>query len=220
MPNKKPFRPAVPIFAASLLLAMGRAPAVPLYYSFQGEVIYSTVSSHTLGQPVRYVFLVDRDVDGYTLDGEGNILPIADDVETADFYTMSFYSEYIGGDALAIDNPASPIKESCFCGVDQLHYSEIFSALRGSNSDRSGFDLIDIFSYEKSFGEWSEGQSLLAENFVVNAEGELNSSYSSNLILASITDENPLAPAVPEPSVFALFGLGLLGLAVFAKKRA
>ncbi|MDB5104935.1 MAG: hypothetical protein JWP91_2624 [Fibrobacteres bacterium] len=220
MPNRKTFRPRQALIATALMLAWGPVSAVPVYYSFQGEVVYSTVPTHALGQSVRYVFLVDQDRDGYTRDGDGTIRPRADFTETADWFTLSFYAAYVGGDALATDNPASPIKESCFCGVDQMHYADdIFSALRGSNADPGGFDLLDIYSSEARFNEWGIGQIFRSENFTANGEGEPNSGYSSTLTLASITDANPLLPAVPEPSTLALFGIGLAGLAWASRKR-
>lgn len=204
--------------AAALLLSPAPSRAIPLYYMFQGHVVHSTVPTHSLGQAVDYTFLVDRDRDGQTMDEAGNLRDIPDFFEAVDWYSLSFFASYVGGSALPSDNPASPFNESCFCGIDQLHNDEIFSALRGSNTDPSGFDLIDIFSTEAAFGDWAVGQTLRAENFVMNAPGELNSTYSSILTITGITDANPIA-AVPEPSTFAFFGLGLLGLGALFRKR-
>ncbi len=207
------------MLAASLLLGAASAPATPLYYSFQGQVIYSNASDYVLGQPISYVFLVDQDIDGHSLDGDGNAEPIGDDIEALDFFRLSFYASYVGGDAFASDNPMASIRQSCFCGIDQVHYDEIFSALRGSNGDLSGFDNLDIWSYETRFSDWTVGQSLLAENFVSNGFGEPNTSYSSSMILAAITEENPMPASVPEPSILALFGMGLMGVVLISKSR-
>ncbi|MDQ3002126.1 MAG: PEP-CTERM sorting domain-containing protein [Fibrobacterota bacterium] len=204
--------------AAALLLAPFTSSATPLYYVFQGHVIHSTVPSHALGSSVDYTFLVDRDQDGATIDESGNLSDIPDFFEEIDWYTLSFHASYVGGSALDFDNPASPFKQSCFCGVEQRHYEEKFSALRGSNSDRRGFDLIDIWSTDLGFPDWHVGQSLLAENFITNAPGELNSTYSSALTLTAIEDYNPIA-MIPEPSTFASFGLGFLGLGALFMKR-
>lgn len=208
------------IVAASLMLGAAAMPATatPLYYSFQGQVIYSNASAYALGQSVSYVFLVDQAIDGHTLDGDGNVQTIEDYSEALDFFRLSFYAAYVGGDAFTSDNPLSPFRQSCFCGIDQVQYDEVFSALRGSNGDLGGFDNLDIWSYGTRFSDWTLGQSLLAENFVSNGPGELNTSYSSSIILTAITDENPL-PAVPEPSILALFGLGLMGMFLVSKSR-
>jgi hypothetical protein len=208
-----------PVIALSLMLGAASAPATPLYYSFQGQVVYSNAPDYVLGQPISYVFLVDQAIDGYSLDGGGNVQPIGDYSEALDYYRLSFYASYVGGDAFASDNPLSPIKESCFCGIDQVHYDEIFSALRGSNSDLSGFDNLDIWSYETRISDWTVGQSLLAENFVSNGPGVVNTSYSSSMILASITEENPMPASVPEPSILALFGMGLMGIFLVSNSR-
>jgi hypothetical protein len=204
--------------AAAVALAPERAAAVPLYYSFDGEVVYSTVASHALGQSVHYVFLVDYDRDGYFVDGDGNIMMDGDYVEAPDYFRNSFYSEYIGGDALLEDNPLSELKETCYCGLDIRRYDEIFGAVRGSNFDPRGFDLIDVFSYEARFPDWAVGQNVIAENLVANGFTTPNSSYSSLMTLTAITDENPMG-TVPEPSILAMFGLGLLGLGLAANRH-
>jgi hypothetical protein len=199
---------------ASILAAAARPLATPLYYSFTGQVVYSTLSAYPLGTDVTYVFRVDRDAPGYTVDNLGQARPQEDYVEQPDYFTRYFLADYIGGSIVPADNPASETKESSHYGMDQMHYgSDIFSALRGSNSDPAGMDLLDIWSADQLFEDWQVGKSVLGENLVENEPGALNSSYSSSLVLASIDTRNPFdVPAVPEPSAYALFALGLLGL--------
>lgn len=218
MQSRQKSRTGIYLLAAALSLGAATATATPLYYSFQGQVIYSNAADYVLGQPISYVFLVDQDIDGHTLDGAGNVQPVGDYIEAVDWFYLSFYASYVGGDAFASDNPMSPAKESCFCGIDLMRHDEIFSALRGSNGDLSGFDNLDIWSYDTRFADWSVGQDFLAENFVANGPDELNTSYSSSMILTSITEDNPL-PSVPEPSILALFGMGLLGTALASRYR-
>jgi hypothetical protein len=213
MASPIPFRPSV-LAAALILGAASRPQAVPLYYSFAGQVVYSTLSGYPLGADVTYVFRVDTGAPGYTVDGSGQARTLSDEIEGPDFFQKYFLADYVGGSALAADNPASEEKESFHYGMDLMGYEDgPFSALRGSNSDPRGMDLLDIWSTEGFFADWHVGQSFLGENLVVNAPGELNSSYSSSLVLTSIGAENPLeVAAVPEPSAYALFVLGLLGL--------
>lgn len=218
---KSPASPtlAVAAFLAATLLPAPASHALPMYYTFEGSVIYTTTDSRPLGMAVDFTFLVDRDLDGQTLDEAGSASTVPDYFEAVDYYTLSFYASYVGGSALTSDNPASEFKQSSLQGIELRRYDEIFSALRGSNSDLSGYDLIDIWSYDLDFGDWHVGQSLLGENFIINGPGELNTSFSAALTLTSITDYNPIA-AVPEPSTLSFMGLGLLGLgAVFWKRR-
>ncbi len=218
---KNPASPtlAAAAFALATLLTAPASYAVPMYYTFEGNVIYTTTETHPLGMAVNYTFLVDRDLDGVSLDEFGNPTIIPDYLEAIDYYALSFYAAYVGGSALTTDNPASEYKSSAQHGDEIRRYDEIFSALRGSNSDLSGFDLIDIWSYEVNFGDWYVGQSLNVENLVANGPGENSTMYSAALTLTSITDYNPLE-SVPEPSTLSFMGLGLLGLgAAFWKRR-
>jgi hypothetical protein len=200
--------------AALLLVAAARPQAVPLYYSFTGQVDYTTLSDYPLGMDVTYVFRVDRSAPGYTVDGLGQAQAMADYVEEPDYFTKYFLADYIGGSNNPSDNPASEDKESSHYGMDIMRYQdEIFSALRGSNSDAGGMDLLDIWSADALFEDWQVGMNVQGENFVQNGPGEENSTYGSSLVLASIDTRNPLeAPTVPEPSTYALFALGLVGL--------
>lgn len=203
------------VSAAALVLgAAARPQAVPLYYAFAGQVIYTTLPGYPLGMDVTYVFRVDRDAPGYIVDGNGNVLVQGDDVESPDYFRKYFLADFVGGNIIPTDNPASPIKESDHFGMDIMRYeSELYSALNGSNSDPSGADWLSVWSGSSLFSDWQVGQSFLGEDVVLNGPGESNSSYSSSLVLASIGESNPLeVQAVPEPRSYALFALGLLGL--------
>lgn len=204
---------------SAVLLFAARAQAVPLYYTFSGEVVYSTMPEYPLGRSVTYVFLVDRDAQGYVVDGAGTISMMDDYFEAPDYYQDFFLAEYVGGDIIPRDNPASLTFQSSHYGMDIRRYDELFSAVRGSNGDPAGFDLLDIWADGSLFGDWTEGRSVLGENFV-SAGGAPNDSYSSTLVLTSIDTQNPFETgAVPEPSAIALFALGLLGIGLSLRKR-
>ena len=204
----------VSLAAALILGAAARPQAVPLYYSFAGQVVYSTVSDYPLGTDVTYVFRVDRDAPGYTVDGQGPPQVLGDDVEQPDYFTKYFLAQYVGGSAIPLDNPQSQFHESDYYGMEIMRYeSEIYGALRGSNSDLRGSDMLEISSAEAFPENWQVGQRFVAEDVIYNGPGELNSSQSAFVTLTGIGSSNPFdVQSVPEPSAYALFGLGLLGL--------
>lgn len=204
----------VPLAAALILGAAARPQAVPLYYSFAGQVVYSTLSDYPLGTDVTYVFRVDRDATGYTVDGQGQVQPLGDDIEQPDYFRKYFLAQYVGGSAVPWDNPASEYHESDDYGMEIMRYeNEIYGSLRGSNSDPSGWDMLEISSSDAFPENWQVGQRFVAEDVVFNGPGEMNSSQSAFVTLTGIGADNPFeVQSVPEPSAYALFGLGLLGL--------
>jgi len=120
----------------------------------------------------------------------------------------------VGGSAVPWDNPGSEYHESDYYGMEIMRYeSEIYGALRGSNSDPRGWDMIEISSPEAFPENWQVGQQFVAEDVIFNGPGEMNSSQSGFVTLTAIGSDNPFeVQSVPEPSAYALFGLGLLGL--------
>jgi hypothetical protein len=207
--------------AAAVLCAASLAQAVPLYYAFAGQVIYTNLPGYPLGMDVTYVFRVDRDATGYEVDGSGAIRPQQDVFEGPDYFRDYFLADYIGGSAIPADNPAAELHESFHYGMDIMRYQDdLYSRLLGSNADPGGGDFIDIWKTGRLFADWEVGMGLLGENGVFNGPGELNGSYSSSLTLVSIGADNPLGvAAVPEPGSRALFALGLIGLGL-ALRRA
>lgn len=80
-------------------------------------------------------------------------------------------------------------------------------------------DSADIFMYgvagltADSFNSLSNGKQSFAEAHIQGISSNLNSVW-----VVPISDRSTPAP-VPEPGSFILFGIGLLGLAVYAKRR-
>lgn len=86
-----------------------------------------------------------------------------------------------------------------------LGYWEIFSNMAGSGS----FDGIEVTYSIGDFG----AQSLTWNN------GDIVSPPLFSVDYRSATDKGPILSAVPEPSTYALFGLGVLSLVVAYRRR-
>jgi hypothetical protein len=198
------------------LLAMSAlsVSAAPVYVTFEGSVSNSTAQGYVRGQAVRYYFMVDHDLDGYTIEN-GVRNDLSDYV--GDDYTIDFLqTDYLGGDAMAADLPGAPEVSEFHYGYSYSYFGSPTSVLGGSNFDPSGSDYLYIFSTQNLFESWAVGQAFSGVNYNTGADGRV--SVSSALTLTGISGTNPIQPAVPEPSSLCLMGLGILGLATGARK--
>ncbi|HLP42021.1 MAG TPA: PEP-CTERM sorting domain-containing protein [Fibrobacteria bacterium] len=199
--NKK-----IGLTAAALLLAGNSAMALPVY-TFAGSVTSSNYAGINVGQCVSYSFRVNFDEQGYYYAAGGTfserLYLSYNDNGLLDEY---FVADYLYGNAISTDIPLrywEPFGEDHMVAQSPTGGVTFY----GSNSDRSGSDFISI-SGPGFLSDWKVGQSVWGGNSVLGNGGEgLN--VSSRLTLVSISDDQP---AVPEPSVMALFGLGLIGL--------
>lgn len=204
---------------ATLLLSLtGIASASPVYYTFEGAVsnaytdgpngYYSPTSTHfTAGQAVSFTFMADLDLSGYST-YSGNISAMTDDG-----WGHYFYSDYLGGSGIATDMPTH------LNGTSNFGYTAASqSGLVASNDDLTGFDVLRVDRYNRTIYDWTQGMTGFNGQHVM-FNGSYREFNNFNLTLTSISDTRPSTEAVPEPTTLALAGLGLLGLAMRARKR-
>jgi hypothetical protein len=191
------------------------ALASPIYYSFQGPVGFSNAPGIATGQTVHYVFTVDQDLNGYyTYNGAS--VPQTDYVYGGNLVDY-FASDAVGGDIIATDNPNPPYAYEWHYGYSYLYAGSKYSYLSGSNNDPSGIDAVWVDGSGFLLDEWQVGQTFQGSNTTYSDAGLLE--VNSTLTLTAISPENPLlAGAVPEPATLALFGAGILGLGLLARK--
>jgi hypothetical protein len=196
---------------SALLLAASMASATPVYYTFAGTVTTSNASAagYGTGTAISYTFMVDLDAQGYIK--QYGVPYEFQDVSDANGTIDHFLVEYVGGSALLTDyNPGSPLE--FHRGYSQNYMTSFNSLLAGSNSDPAGADNITV-SRNGTFDLWYEGMTGFQSS---NTNRQYN--IAGAMTLVDISDVNPYA-AVPEPTTFAMMGLGLLGLGISVRKR-
>jgi hypothetical protein len=204
------------ILGCMFAVAAMNAAAAPVYYSFEGTVTYSIITDIAYGQTVHYTFMADLNVDGYS--NENGILIHATDAGTPGNSIDYFYSDYVGGDAIAVDPPSSFYGTlSYHMGYSQINLGFPSSLVLGSNGDPSGYDYAYAYSDNSPIGSWYVGQSFQGYNAIGGAAGVYDA--YSDLTLVAIGGTNPLE-AVPEPSTLALLVLGVVVMAAVRKRKA
>jgi PEP-CTERM motif len=205
---------SISIIAGMFAFTALTAVASPMFYSFEGTVASATSAGFSVGQAVRYAFVVDRAVDGYYSINGSSIAWTS----YSDGYGLHerFSAQYLGGDAITTDLPKD-LQVEFNLGFSETYYAGVQSGLDGSNADHSGYDNIAVFSYTSLIQNWVVGQSFFGSDETYG-NGGYSEYVKSNLILTSISDTNPIG-AVPEPSTLALMGLGMLGMGLAARKR-
>jgi hypothetical protein len=200
----------IPLMALAIVMSALPTLASPVYYTFSGQVTSSQYAAIAVGQTVSYTFSVDLDQQGYTIT-DSDVQPLADDPSSGVDW---FLADYVSGDAIAID-PAFAISNESHYGFVQSSGSGDNSALKGSNADPSGLDIIWIAG-NGNISDWTLGQSVTGQNQIASNSAPYSFAVNSNLTLTSISGGT--AAAVPEPSEWVLFGGGLLGMAGFARR--
>jgi len=196
---------------------IGHVWAVPMYYTFEGEVIYDRWDTLGLldafgitnGDQISYTFLIDIERQGIEWENDGVIYGtykdrpnndmffaklISDPYLTPDWYNPD-YGTYVG------DNDSDPFERADFSDY----------SMQGGREDEVTFKMshrVWISSDEGFIQDWQVGKIVDSSEWV-NGPGEnIYSGFGSELTLTKIE-----SVPVPEPTTMFLFCTGIAGLA-------
>jgi hypothetical protein len=232
MKIKRIFKTIVGFFAAFGVISVN---AVPLYYVFEGMPNISPPPAYTgaetlsaeryleiMGQsvetPVSYVFYVDDALGNYHNHDYSN---------GASIDRFFYHSTLVSGTGI---NPDDIQTNGFFDGVINSgpgSYGSSVDLMMATSFERGIYLRIEMFpSLEQSsmnnYDDFLEAfindgfpHSTFESIFGISND-DVHARLTFDLALTSISEENPYA-SVPEPSVFYLFGLGLLSIG-FAKR--
>lgn len=217
----------------------GQAVAVPLTYTFEGEISGIKKDETGLladmgmgiGSSIRYVLEVDFERSGETTAQSGEVKLKADDA-LQDY----FYTDYLAGTSLIISDGYFN-EEGHPNWIAEYNYG--YDALTASNGMMTGNSLNDLFyiySREIIPSEWRVGTQVSVEDRAYGPVDEYNiipvvSKFEGELILTEIQGElgpsdpppdpspQPSPPPAPEPGTLWLLGLGIAAGLGFCKRR-
>lgn len=187
-------------FAALLILVLGAgaACAIPLYYTFEGQVDETADAAYPEGAYTKYVYLIDFDRTG-----EGRFH------EAVFLQPDAFFALYIGGTATVTLHEFE----------NYLHF--VRPEVQGTVLYGTGVQNTITIRSPLAVTEWTVGQSgFIGEQYLGGPilSGVQHYSSASSLTLAKIST------SVPEPSTVTLsavaFGLGLLIVGVTRRRSS
>jgi hypothetical protein len=238
MKIKRIFKTIVGFFAAFGVMSVN---AVPLYYVFEGMPNISPPPAYTGAEtlsPERYL-----EIMGQSIEAPVSYVFYVDDTVSGQYGQYGYHNnDYSNGGSLDEFLYHSTLVSGAGINPEDIQTSGSFegSINSGPGSDGSSVDLwmssrfesgsylnIEMFpsleqSSMNSYDDFIEAltndgfpHSTFGSVFGISND-DVHARLTFDLALTSISEENPHA-SVPEPSVFYLFGLGLLSIG-FAKR--
>jgi len=190
------------IFLSGLALAMsltGIAGAIPLTFDLAGATGGSSVAVHDSAPLGTLTGTLASNLDN-------QIFTLADGMtQKVDFFTLTanglaLNSNYTVAATLAFDSP-----NISATGSGGGNFTTLFGIISGGTLTWNNNSLPDVFTV---------GGNKISVDFE-----DLKGFGNTAMVHAFITNEGGGAAPVPEPNTMILLGAGLLGLAIYGKRR-
>jgi hypothetical protein len=187
------------------------AKADLMYYTFEGNVTFSTVSEIVVGTKTTYVFGVDFDAQGlydYLNPSRPDSLftDYKEDINNLGRTVDYVYVDVVGQTLLSDENDRDVYEYNFGASIDFFDNSKLPD--RNFLFGGQQYSNVQVYTPLYSLDKWEIGTNVIGFEQSLNAStNRLNRLYS-NLTLTSISSNY----SVPEPSVIFLMIAGILGL--------
>lgn len=193
---------------------IGPAQAIPMLYTFQGEVTalsddagFLSDANVTVGTGFSYKFIVDFNRDGTADLYNGSTSTFSDNTHQDYFYSSLLSKSIVTSDFdLSLTDPDSSNISNYNTGFTDSANSTTAQLFAGSSSH-----LIEFMTQELT--PFTVGAEWRAFEFLRNGDTENDRShYFASMTLSKIN-------SVPEPPITLLLASGLIGLIAFTRRK-